>query len=191
MSKVELTIVAITSSDTKENGFVVILKEKGGERHLPILVGSFEARAIAMEIERIFTPRPMSHDLMKQIIIEMNGDLFEVQITSLTDDVYYAALIIKMDDGTMKKIDARSSDAIALAVRFGCGIYVSPEVLTKAGVEWEGFGQLGEQEDRPMRSMDNDLAAMNKNELLVSLEKALIEEDYEKAAIIRDELEKR
>ena len=193
MSKIELTIVAITTSDTKENGFIVVLKEQGGERHLPILVGGFEARAIAMEIERIFTPRPMSHDLMKRIIIEMKGDLFEVIITELKDDIYFASLVIKMDDGSFVHIDARSSDAIALAVRFGCGIYVVPEVLEKAGVAWEGFVHPLETPKKESLDRPKNLtfASMTIEELQAEIAKALEAEHYEKAALIRDELEKR
>lgn len=194
MSKIELTIVAITTSDTKENGFIVVLKEKEGERHLPILVGGFEARAIAMEIERIFTPRPMSHDLMKRIIIEMKGDLSEVLISDLKDEVYFASLVIKMEDGSNVFVDARSSDAIALAVRFGCGIFVATEVLEKAGVAWEGFVQKPIETTKVEslgRPQNLTFTSMTIEELQAEMGKALVAEDYEKAALIRDELEKR
>ncbi len=191
MDKIELTIVAITSSDTQEHGFVVVLKEVGGQRHLPILVGGFEARAIAMEIERIYSPRPMTHDLMKQVIIEMGGDLFEVLITELKDDVYFANLVVLMDNGTKIKIDARTSDAIALAVRFGCGIYVEPSVLEKAGIEWGTFVQVNEGEETVVRTPENPFATLTTEELNQELDKALADEAYEKAAAIRDELKKR
>jgi len=160
-------------------------------------MGGFEARAIAMEIERIFTPRPMSHDLMKRIIIGMKGDLFEVQITELKDDVYYAKLVVKMDDGSFIHIDARSSDAVALAVRFGCGIYTNQEVLSRAGMEWEGFVELEAFEEEALEEEleeepeEPPYSVLDVNELLAELETALDEEDYKKAAIIRDELEKR
>ena len=188
MQKKELNIAAIANSESQANGFVVILKELEGVRRLPVVIGGFEAQAIAIAIENIRPNRPMTHDLFKNTLSALNVELEEVIISELKGGVFYATLICRQSDGRFLEMDSRTSDALALAVRFGCPIYANAAVMDEAGVTLE---------DRPgaesttKESGEPSISTASEKELEELLEKALEAEDYERAAEIRDEINKR
>src|SRR6056300_1654112 len=132
MDKVELTVLGISASNASNNAFALILKELDGDKRLPIIIGAFEAQAIALEIEGIVTPRPMTHDLIKKLIDELDDEIEQVYINDLQDGTFFSKLILK-NSGI--EIDSRPSDAIALAVRFNCPIYIDSYIMDNNAVE--------------------------------------------------------
>lgn len=175
-------------------GYALILKEVGGDRRLPIIIGSFEAQHIALELEGIKPPRPLTHDLLKNIIEQLGFSISHVFINELRDGTFFAK--IKMDVGSVDEIDARPSDAIALALKFAVPIYVSEDVMNEVSFipekeeESEEEGEPEKQtEFSPIpENVDPFLKKMNK--LKLDLKEAVEKEDYEKAAYIRDEIKK-
>ena len=161
----------------------MILKETDGSRRLPIIIGAFEAQAIALEIEGIKPPRPMTHDLLKNLITELGFTVSRVTITELREGTFYAR--VKMENSALDEIDARPSDAIALAVRFGSAIFVANEVLEEAG-----FTPEAEDEVEDMSTAEPAIQTKEQqlNQLQNRLQSAVKREDYEEAARIRDEL---
>ena len=206
MSKVQVEILGISTSPSSNGAYALILQESDGQRRLPIVIGAFEAQAIALEMEGIRPPRPMTHDLMKISMETLGASLVEVVINDLNDGTFYAQLIL---DTTSVEIDARPSDAIALAVRFQAPIYVSEEVINEAGFvpegnETDGSGEDEDDSDNFLRATqgdDDDDTLPNRPEpkttakpktrleaLKLELDKAIAQEDYEKAATLRDEI---
>ncbi|MFZ9680485.1 MAG: bifunctional nuclease domain-containing protein [Bacteroidia bacterium] len=189
MKKLELELLALSESNTSVHSYAVVLGEKGGLRKLPIIIGSFEAQAIAIELEKMKPARPLTHDLLLNFARTFDLDLQEVIITDLREGVYFSNLvwINTKDPGKEWILDARTSDALALAVRFGCPIYTVEYVLAQGAVEAsesEAFVQpsLVEEEDDVYSTLDV---------LEQELQDALKEEDYEKAARIRDRIQNR
>ena len=133
MKKIELEIVALSHSITQTHSYAVVLGEVNGVRRLPIVIGGFEAQAIAVALERMQPSRPLTHDLLKTVIAELGGTLTSVIINDLSDDIFYARLVLDAD-GRHVEIDSRPSDAIALAVRMKAPIYVAENVMDQAGV---------------------------------------------------------
>ena len=172
----------------------MVLAEENGERRIPIIIGPVEAQAIAIQLEGLKPPRPLTHDLIKNIALAFDISLLEVTIYKLEEGIFYSELLCEMG-GKEIKVDSRTSDAVALALRFRCPIYTSEEILKKAGIVLEQ-----EDEESPVRSIfDEDYdepvpssyAHYSTNELLELLDEAIQNEDYEKASLIRDELNKR
>ena len=188
MNKIELEIVALSHSVTQSHNYAVVLGEKKGARRLPVVIGGFEAQAIAVAMEKMVPNRPLTHDLFKNSLKEYNISLKEVVINNLLDGVFYARLVCEKD-GEELEIDSRTSDALAMAVRFDCPIYTYEFILDAAGVILEESSSKTKKEKpaEPKASLDN----MNVEELNEMLEKVLSEENYEKAAKIRDEINKR
>lgn len=192
MQKVELEIIALSHSITQSNSYAVILGEIGGNRRLPIVIGGFEAQAIAVALENMQPSRPLTHDLMKNFMTSFDIALQEVYICDLQEGIFYAKLVCFTANDTIE-IDSRTSDAIALAVRFGCPIYVNNSILETAGLENEG----SEKKINPVSSMvndstnKNDLASMSIEALNELLNEVLEQEDYIRAIDIRDEIAKR
>ena len=192
MHKVELEIIALSHSITQSNSYAVILGEVGGSRRLPIVIGGFEAQAIAVALENMQPARPLTHDLMKNFMTSFDVALQEVYICDLQEGIFYAKLVCFTANDTIE-IDSRTSDAIALAVRFGCPIYVNNSILEQAGLENEG----GEKKINPDTSIvsdttnENDLASMTIEALHELLNEVLEQEDYIRAIDIRDEIAKR
>jgi bifunctional DNase/RNase len=192
MHKVELEIIALSHSITQSNSYAVILGEVGGSRRLPIVIGGFEAQAIAVALENMQPARPLTHDLMKNFMTSFDVALQEVYICDLQEGIFYAKLVCFTANDTIE-IDSRTSDAIALAVRFGCPIYVNNSILEQAGLENEG----GEKKINPVTSIvsdttnENDLASMSIEALHELLNEVLEQEDYIRAIDIRDEIAKR
>jgi bifunctional DNase/RNase len=192
MQKVELEIIALSHSITQSNSYAVILGEVGGSRRLPIVIGGFEAQAIAVALENMQPSRPLTHDLMKNFMTSFDVALQEVYICDLQEGIFYAKLVCFTANDTIE-IDSRTSDAIALAVRFGCPIYVNNSILETAGLENEG----SEKKINPVTSIvsdptnENDLSTMSLDALNDLLNEVLEQEDYIRAIDIRDEIAKR
>lgn len=196
MNKIELKIMAISRSVTQSNNYAVVLGEVNGARRLPVIIGSFEAQAIAVAIEGMEGPRPMTHDLFKNTLLTMQADLQEVIINNLQEGIFFARLVL-VQNGEIIEIDSRTSDALALAMRFECPIYTYEFILETAGVVLEGEEEASEEEEYEnvtagtSESSQNKLSSYTVGELQQMLEEVLNEENYEKAAKIRDEINRR
>ncbi len=199
MKKLKLDIVGLSYSQTQSGAYALVLGEVNGRRRLPIIIGGFEAQAIAIEIEKMSPSRPLTHDLFKSLTIHFNIVIEEVIIYNLVDGIFFAKLICNDGKKTVE-IDARTSDAIALAVRYQCPIYTYEFILASAGIMIEGtdFAFLENieptDESEAVRlgdAVNTGYASYSEVELRDMLQKALDEENYEKAARIRDELSKR
>ncbi len=189
MKKIELDIVAISHSVSQSHNYAVVLREVEGVRRLPIVIGGFEAQAIAVAMERMAPNRPLTHDLFKNTLELFDVDLKEVVVNNLLDGIFYARLICERH-GEIIEVDSRTSDAIALAVRFHCPIYTYEFIMDSAGIVMEGETQEIATKEKPSAekgTLDNytieDLGEL--------LNEVLGEEDYEKAAKIRDEINRR
>jgi len=200
MKKIELDIVALSHSVTHSHNYAVVLGEQGGVRRLPIVIGGFEAQAIAVAMERMTPSRPLTHDLFKNTMDTLNVELQEVIINNLLDGIFYARLIC-LKDGEQIEVDSRTSDALAMAVRFQCPIYTYEFILDAAGVileeedgdvEREGAGTTSGKKRKKRRAKQP--VALSKYDV-ADLEKMLTDvldkEDYLKAAEIRDEIKRR
>ncbi|HRD57646.1 MAG TPA: DUF151 domain-containing protein [Ferruginibacter sp.] len=195
MKKIELEIVALSHSITQSHSYAVVLGEVNGLRRLPIVIGGFEAQAIAVALERMNPSRPLTHDLMKNFMIAFNVELHEIVINDLQEGIFYSQLICSSANDTVE-IDSRTSDALALAVRFGCPIYTYENILEKAGVLMDDEQQgkttaaLEAPIPEPVHGRD-DLKKMSLTELNSLLSEVLESEDYIKAIAIRDEIKSR
>jgi len=194
MKKIELDIVALSHSVTQSHNYAVVLGEQDGARRLPIVIGGFEAQAIAVAMEHMTPNRPLTHDLFKNTLETFDVELKEVVINNLLDGIFYARLIC-LRGGDIVEIDSRTSDALAMAVRFNCPIFTYEFILDAAGV-------ILEEPDKPQASVSKTkkkkkkeavagLAQYSEEDLTKMLEEVLSDEDYERAAEIRDELTKR
>lgn len=192
MKKIELEIVALSHSITQTNSYAVVLGEVNGLRRLPIVIGGFEAQAIAVALEKMKPTRPLTHDLMKNFMLAFNVDLHEVVISDLQEGIFYSKLLCSTESDTVE-IDSRTSDALALAVRFGCPIYIYDEIFEVAAVS------NGEEGDRPTKASSkpisagttDDLKQMELDQLHTLLSEVLEQEDYLRAIAIRDEINSR
>lgn len=191
MKRIELEIVALSHSMTQSHNYAVVLGERRGKRRLPIVIGSFEAQAIAVALERMVPNRPLTHDLFKNAFDAFDIQLKEVIISNLLDGIFYARLVC-VKNGELFEIDSRTSDAIAMAVRFECPIFTYDFILEAAGVileeqEGGGFSAVpapAELDEEVMETWPIDA-------LRGRLQEALDNEEYEMAAKIRDELKRR
>jgi hypothetical protein len=199
MKKLKLDIVGLSYSQTQSGAYALVLGEVNGRRRLPIIIGGFEAQAIAIEIEKMSPSRPLTHDLFKSLTIHFNVVIEEVIIYNLVDGIFFAKLICN-DGKKTAEIDARTSDAIALAVRYQCPIYTYEFILASAGIMIEGtdfafLENIEPTDDAEGVSIPGNIssgyASYTEAELKEQLDKALEEENYEKAARIRDEISKR
>lgn len=194
MSKVRLNIVGLSSGQSN-GSYTLILGEEQGRRKLPIIIGSFEAQAIAIEIEKIVPFRPMTHDLFVNFARAFGVQILEVEIYNLVDGVFHAKLICEFE-GEIREIDARTSDSIALAVRFKCPIYTFEHIMSEAGMIFtedmtEDDMMEEEEEVSTRKTGGSELSRMSLDELEEKLNEALSIEDYQRAALLRDELNKR
>ena len=202
MQKIELEISGLSHTITQSQSYAVLLSEVGGMRKLPIVIGAFEAQAIAVAIEKVVINRPLSHDLIKNLFTIFNISLKEVLIDNLQDGIFYSKLICEKD-GQEIEVDSRTSDALALAVRFNCPIYTFEFILETAGAIINEQDKKDEDDDEEVDddtaeivgaalSADaDDIALMSLKELNDKLKEYLDKEDYESAARIRDEIEQR
>lgn len=195
MDKIELKVMAISRSVTQSLNYAVVLGELNGPRRLPVIIGSTEAQAIAIAIEGMSGPRPMTHDLFKNTLETLRTDLREIIISDIKEGIFYARLVLDRD-GEIIEVDSRTSDALALATRFDCPIYTYELILQNAGIVLEGEGeedsvQMQEVSDRPASDRSDNLSSYTVGELTTMLEDVLSEENYERAAQIRDEIKQR
>ncbi|MBS1588473.1 MAG: bifunctional nuclease family protein [Bacteroidetes bacterium] len=201
MKKIELEIVALSHSITQTHSYAVVLGEVNGLRRLPIVIGGFEAQAIAVALERMQPSRPLTHDLFANFMSTFGIDLNEVVIYKLEDGIFFARLVCQGVDGEPVEIDSRTSDALALAVRANCRIYTYENILDTAGL------YLTETQDTPPPTeptekakssstsskvtSDKDLKSLSIEELNTLLQQVLEQEDYVRAITIRDEINTR
>jgi bifunctional DNase/RNase len=192
MDKVELKFLRITYSHTHAGAYALILAEAQGDRRLPIIIGGVEAQAIAIQVENIKPARPLTHDLFKNVADTLGFNLKEVIINDLVEGIFHAKLVVEQDAREVT-IDARSSDAIALALRFDCPIYTYEPILGAAGLkveEGEEEQAEGEKTERKGREKKTVTSA-TLDELQGMLAEALENEDYERASKLRDEIKRR
>lgn len=193
MRKIELEIVALSHSITQTHSYAVVLGEVNGLRRLPIVIGGFEAQAIAVALEKMQPSRPLTHDLMKNFMSAFNVDLSEIIISDLQEGIFYSKLVCVGENDTVE-IDSRTSDALALAVRFGCPIYTYENILDSAGILMEDSSGKKKKSTVTTEKEDgsnDDLHALNVEELTVLLNEVLEQEDYIRAIAIRDEINSR
>ncbi|MGI8950860.1 MAG: bifunctional nuclease family protein [Chitinophagaceae bacterium] len=193
MKKIELEIVALSHSITQTHSYAVVLGEVNGLRRLPIVIGGFEAQAIAVALERMQPSRPLTHDLMKNFMNAFNVELMEIVINDLQEGIFYSKLVCINEHDTVE-IDSRTSDALALAVRFGCPIYTFDNILESAGILMEDTGKKKKSEvavGDPLGASREDIKNLNLQELQNLLNEVLEQEDYIRAIAIRDEIKKR
>ena len=190
--RIKLNIIGLTSSHSQRNSYTLILGEENGELKLPIVIGGYEAQSIALVIEGLKPQRPLTHDLISNFFSQFGIILKEVIINKLEEGVFFSTLVTEKDD-KIQNIDARTSDAIALALRMKCPIYTYKSILNDAGIQYEENDIEGEEkeeiiEDENTPVVTNDLNQLSLKELEAELEKAIKIEDYVRAALLRDEI---
>ncbi|MCX8080876.1 MAG: bifunctional nuclease family protein [Bacteroidia bacterium] len=195
MKKIELDIVGISYSQTQSGAYALILGEKAGTRRVPIIIGGFEAQSIAIELEKMVPSRPLTHDLFKTFAEAFQITIKEVIIHNLVEGIFYSRLIcVNEITEEEKEIDARTSDAVALAIRFKCPIYTYEFILKNAGIELDDENTPKTEEtpvEHGAQKSENWLSEKSLEELKQLLQKAIENEDYELASKIRDEINQR
>lgn len=181
-----MDILGLSTSPSSGGAYALILSEIDGNRRLPIIIGTFEAQAIALELENIKPPRPMTHDLLKNLVLSFDSDVEKIVINDLNDGTFFAQIHYKKN-GNPVDLDARPSDAIALAIRFDAPIFVSKHVIDEAGILTEQ-SNTGGKDTASERSEHTELTQME--ELEKELQMAIETENYEKAAKLRDQIKK-
>jgi uncharacterized protein len=190
VQKVQCEILGLSSSPSTGGAYAILLREMGANRRLPIIIGAFEAQAIALEIEGIKPPRPLTHDLLKQLIDNLGATIIEVIIDELRENTFFAKIVLEVS-GLTNEVDARPSDAIALAVRARAPIYVSETVMEAAAFI---PSEEAESEDKKSELKEPEEVPKTKEARLAALQdklrKAIETEEYERAAKIRDDIQK-
>jgi len=197
MNKIKLNVLGISYSQTQTGAYALVLTEEQGERRIPIIIGGFEAQSIAIQLEGLKPPRPLTHDLFHNFASTFNITIREVTIYKLEEGVFYSKLICN-NGGEDVTIDARTSDAIALALRFKCSIYTTEEILSKSGIvidleQEKGKGASADPSATSSSSttQTSQYKDMETEELEDLLDEAVNNEEYEKASLIRDEIKRR
>jgi len=202
MKTVQLSIIGLTYSQSQSNAYALLLGEEDGPRRLPIVIGAFEAQSIAIALEKeLMPPRPLTHDLFTSMSLSFNIYLKEIMIHKLKDGIFYSYLVFEQD-GEIKQIDSRTSDAVALALRFNCPVYTYETILNQAGIildednpvhppQLETSIELQADIEKSKKTKGSSFARLSETALTKRLNQALEKEDYELAALIRDELNRR
>lgn len=197
MSKVKLNVLGISYSQTQSGAYALVLTEEKGDRRIPIIVGGFEAQAIAIQLEGLNPPRPLTHDLFFNFATAFKIELLEVNIYKLEEGIFYSRLTCYDGENTIN-IDSRTSDAIALALRFKCPIFTTEDILERSGIvlEFEKESKTSSKvhttkKEEPVRIENDEMRNLTLEELKSNLEVAIKTEDYEKASRIRDEINRR
>ncbi len=193
MKRIKLKVMGISYSQTQSGAYALILIEENGERRIPIIIGGFEAQAIVIKLENLDPPRPLTHDLFKQFAEEFNITILEVIIYKLEEGVFFSKLICNNGDKEIS-IDSRTSDAVALALRFECPIFISESILEKAGITInpsESDTQDTSDVEKLFDTGSTKFESQSEEELYKLIDESVKTEDYERAAAIRDEIEKR
>jgi len=193
MKRIKLKVMGISYSQTQSGAYALILIEENGDRRIPIIIGGFEAQAIVIKLENLDPPRPLTHDLFKKFADEFNISIIEVMIYKLEEGVFFSKLVCNNGEKEYS-IDSRTSDAVAIALRFGCPIFITEEILTKAGITVNPtdseISSVNEVDSffEPEKAKYDDYSD---EELYKMIDEAVKTEDYERAAAVRDEIEKR
>jgi len=191
MEKIKLEIIGMSYSQSQSGAYALILGEALGKRRLPIIIGGFEAQAIAIELEKMKPSRPLTHDLFKSFADTFHISLQEVIINKFIEGVFHAELVC-LDGKAEYRIDARTSDAVALALRFQCPIYTNEKIMSAAGIIVdEKKEDKPVEEEKPVSEQPSALEHYTSAELKEMLQKAVENEEYEEASRIRDEMNKR
>lgn len=194
MKRIKLKVLGISYSQTQSGAYALVLMEEKGTRRIPIIIGGFEAQAIVIKLENLEPPRPLTHDLFKSFADAFGIDITEVFIYKLEEGIFYSRLICNRDDEEYS-IDSRTSDGVALALRFNCPIYTTEEIMEKAGITLPEGGSEEQKEVSPEQAGDEMITSQfegyTDEELYRMIDEAVKTEDYERAAAIRDEIEKR
>src|SRR5512136_2039802 len=187
MKRVKLKVMGISYSQTQSGAYALILIEENGERRIPIIIGGFEAQAIVIKLENLDPPRPLTHDLFKKFADEFNISITEVMIYKLEEGVFYSKLVCSNGEKEYS-IDSRTSDAVALALRFGCPIYITEDILQKAQLSNtpSETDLSSTDEAEPKKQHSPKYGSYTDEELYKMIDEAVKTEDYEKAATIRD-----
>jgi bifunctional DNase/RNase len=193
MEKIKLEIVGLSYSQTQSGAYALVLSEVDGDRRLPIIIGGFEAQAIAIELEKMVPTRPLTHDLFKNFATSFEITVNEVIIYNLIEGIFYAKLVCE-HEGKVVEIDARTSDAIAIGIRFNCAIYTFESILSSAGILLDENAM--DEDELIAENIDEGdsketLDSLSAEELENALNQAIDNEDYELASKIRDEINKR
>lgn len=196
MKKIRLNIMGLSYSQTQTGAYALVLTEAEGNRRIPIIIGAVEAQAIAIQLEGLKPPRPLTHDLFLNVAMAFNIEITEVFIHKLEEGIFFAEISCEQDTNHIK-IDSRTSDAVALALRFDCPIYTTDEIMEKAGIILE-FDEANDENDDSEKEENENLSKKYTNYTEFSLEElnelldaAITDEDYEKASEIRDEIKRR
>ncbi|MDF1560571.1 MAG: bifunctional nuclease family protein [Bacteroidales bacterium] len=193
---IRLKVIGISYSQTQSGAYALILAEEKGERRIPIIIGGFEAQAIVIKLENLEPPRPLTHDLFRSFAMACGVTVEQVLINKLREGIFYSEIVCT--DGERRfSIDSRTSDAVALALRFECPIFIEPQILNEAGIvmsdtaEEEDKKKAGEEAVKKSPAPPNEYGEFSVEELRGMLTEAVSREDYEQAAAIRDELTRR
>ncbi|MEX0600146.1 MAG: bifunctional nuclease domain-containing protein [Rhodothermales bacterium] len=187
MDYIQVDIIGLSTSPSSGGAYALVLGEVGGNRRLPIIIGAFEAQAIALELEKIQPPRPMTHDLLRDTLDAVDAEVMDVVIDELREGTFFAK-IRYVHDGDEGQLDSRPSDAVALAVRVDAPIYVAPSVMEEAGIPTEEEGTAALSTGQVEAAEESSMTQLERMEH--QLESAIEEEDYEKAAELRDEIKR-
>jgi len=193
MKRVKLKVTGISYSQTQSGAYALILNEENGDRRIPIIIGGFEAQAIVIKLENLDPPRPLTHDLFKRFADEFNISVTEVMIYKLEEGVFFSKLVCNSRDKEYS-IDSRTSDAVALALRFNCPIFIAEDILDKAGItinSTDSEFSSSNETDNIFVSENNKYDPYSDEELYKIIDESVKTEDYERAAAVRDEIEKR
>ncbi|HLW07341.1 MAG TPA: bifunctional nuclease family protein [Marinilabiliaceae bacterium] len=191
--KIKLNILGLSYSQTQSGAYALVLAEEEGERRIPIIIGGVEAQSIAIRLEGLEPPRPLTHDLFLNFAKAFSIQLVEVVIYKLEEGIFYSELVC-LKEKELIRIDSRISDAVALALRFNCPIYTFEEIMTKAGIVLDLEDSKKEDVDKTEKSStekDTSLSSKSIGELNTMLKEAVESENYEKASKIRDEIQRR
>jgi bifunctional DNase/RNase len=193
MKRIKLKVLGISYSQTQSGAYALVLTEEDGERRIPIIIGGFEAQAIVVKLENLNPPRPLTHDLLKSFADEFGITVSEVFISRLEDGVFYSQLICNNGEKEYS-IDSRTSDAVALSLRFDCPIYITDEILEKAGIviNHERTETHSKSDEETLIEADgSEFDSISDEDLYKMLDEAIKSEDYERAAAYRDEIDRR
>ena len=192
MKRIKLKVMGISYSQTQSGAYALLLIEENGERRIPIIIGGFEAQAIVIKLENLEPPRPLTHDLIKKIADQFNIAVIEVTIYKLEEGVFFSKIVCNNGEKEYS-IDSRTSDAVAIALRFGCPIYIDNDILEKAQLtNTPSDTELVSTSDSGnLNELNAKYSSLSDEELYKMIDEAVKTEDYERAASIRDEIEKR
>lgn len=195
MDKIKLEVFGLTYSQTQAGAYALILSIENNSQRIPIIIGGFEAQSIAIHLENLKPPRPLTHDVFRNFAVEFEIKLVEVLIYRLEEGIFYSKLYFEKE-GETKIIESRTSDAIALALRFECPIYTTPEIVEKAGITLDLQEEINDSDDNAKsdigsKKRDLDIINLSDEDLKMILDESIQNEDYETASKIRDELIRR